>query len=287
MSRTTQSEIQESPVSSGKFLKWTTVKETIVVDGDEVDKIKGGTFQYFDKELGDAGEKVNLKLPFRFAVLNADYVTFKGYDEKKKRGVWSNEGAKPEHQITIKAKDENLLSFKIGDYSVDKSKDQASEKERVTKLKDAVKGTSAKYTKSVYIAVDVDGEYEIWNLQISGAALSGSPVDFNKMSAEEKKEGWLNFSNNNRSKFFSHFIEVKEFKLKKKGDSKFTIPIFEIGDEISKEDGEVLDGLDKELNKYFAYYHKPKAEKKEEEQDEPDDEQDPSKLYDEEGNELF
>ncbi len=278
MSRTTQSEIQESPVSSGKFLKWTTVKETILVDGEEVDKIKGGMFQYFDKELGDAGEKVNIPLPFRFAVLNADYVTFKGYDEKRKRGVWSNEGSKPEHQITIKAKDENLLSFKMGDYSVDKSKDQASEKERVTKLKDAVKGTTAKYTKSVYIAVDVEGEWEIWNLQISGAALSGSPVDFNKMSVEEKKEGWLNFSNNNRAKFFSNMIEVNEYKLKKKGDSKFTIPVFTIGSEISAEDGKVLDTLDKELNKYFDYYHKPKGEKKEEEQDEPDDVEIPTEV---------
>lgn len=259
MSRTTQKEILDSPVSEGKFLKWTTVKEVILHEGEEVEKIKGGAFQYFDKNLGEKGEKINIELPFKFAVLNADAITFKGYDEKNKRGVWSNEGYAPNHVITIKAKDENLLSFKISEYSVDKSKDQNSEKDRVTKLKDAIKGTSAKYTKSIYIAVPVGDEFEIWNLQLSGSALTGAPVDFNKMTPEEKKDGWFSFSNLNRGSLISNYVVVKDYKLKKKGTSKFTIPVFEIGDTIDSEDGKILDQLDRDLIKYLEYYHKPKS----------------------------
>ena len=243
MSRTTQKEILENPCK--KFLKWTTVKEVLTIDGDEVEKIKGGTWQYYDK---DTEEKVNIKLPLEFAILNNDLVAFKGYDEKNKRGVWSNEVKDKDHLVNLRTKDEKLLSFKLSEYKLNKDK---------------ITGFGGKYTKSVYIAVSVQGNFEIWNLQLSGAALTGA-VDMETPDPSEKEDGWFGFTKVNKSKLYSNFINVDGFKPKKKGSSKFTIPVYSVGEDISEEDSQKLNELDKELNAYFDYYFsKPEVVKEE------------------------
>lgn len=233
MSRTTQKEILENPCK--KFLKWVTVKETILVDGDEVEKIKGGTWQYWDK---DKEEKVNIKLPLTFSILNNDLVAFKGYDEKNKRGVWSNEVKDKNQVVTLKAKDEKLLTFKLSEYKINK---------------DTITGFGAKYTKSVYIAVEVNGEFEIWNLQLSGSSLTGA-VDMENPNADEREDGWFGFTKVNKTKLYTNFIDVEGFKLKKKGTSKFTIPVYSLGTEISTEISDKVNTLDVQLNEYLSYY---------------------------------
>ena len=154
MSRTSQSEIVESPCK--KFLQWGTVKETIIIDGDEVEKLKGGTFIYYDKENK---VKVPIKLPLKFAILNMDLVTFKGFDEGSKQGNWSNEVRDPGHVVNFRNKLGKIMSFRKSEYKLNK---------------DALAGHGAKYTQSVYIAVEVNGKFEIWNLQLLGAILSGA-----------------------------------------------------------------------------------------------------------------
>lgn len=244
MSRTSQSEIVESPCK--KFLQWGTVKETIIVDGDEVEKLKGGTFTYYDKENK---VKVPIKLPLKFAILNPDLVCYKGYDEGSKQGNWSNEVRDPNHVVNFRNKAQKLLSFKKSEYKLNK---------------DALAGYGAKYTQSVYIAVEVNKEFEIWNLQISGGSLSGAPADSFNISEEEKMDGWFSFTKHNKNKLFSNFVEVNTFKLKKKGATKFTIAVFELGKEIKEDDLDKLNILDQELNKYLDYYFvKPEAEEKE------------------------
>jgi len=241
MSRTTQSEIMENPCK--KFLKWCTLKEVLIVDGDEVEKIKGGTWQYYDK---DAEEKVNIKLPLTFALLNQDLVAFKGYDEKNKRGVWSNEVKDKDHVVNLRTKDEKLMSFKLSEYKVNK---------------DTITGYGGKYTKSVYIAVLVQGKFEIWNLQLSGSSLTGA-IDMDNPSPDEKEDGWFGFTKVNKSKLYSNFIDVAGFKPKKKGSSKFTIPVYSVGSEIEEGDVATLNELDGQLNEYLAYYFKrPETEK--------------------------
>ena len=245
MSRTTQSEILESPCK--KFLKWCTIKETISVDGDDVEKIKGGTWQYWDKEKE---EKVNIKLPLVFSILNNDLVAFKGYDEKNKRGVWSNEVKDKNHVVTLRAKDEKLLTFKLSEYKINK---------------DTISGFGAKYTKSVYIAVEVNGEFEIWNLQLSGSSLTGA-VDMENPNADEREDGWFGFTKVNKSKLYTNFLAVGGFKLKKKGSAKFTIPVYSVGTEISEKDSDKLNALDTQLNEYLSYYFdKPEVAKEEKE----------------------
>jgi len=250
MSRTTQNEILESPCK--KYLKWSTIKETIKIDGDEVEKIKGGTWQYYDKEKE---EKVNVKLPLVFSILNQDLVSFKGYDEKNKRGIWSNEVRDKDHVVNIRAKDEKLLTFKLSEYKLSKDK---------------IQGLGGKYTKSVYIAVDVEGTFEIWNLQLSGSSLTGA-IDMDNPDPSEREDGWFGFTKVNKSKLYSNFIEVSTFKMKKKGSSKFTIPVYSLGEEIDAATSDQLNELDKQLTEYLDYYFDKPEAVKEEKKEEADD----------------
>lgn len=222
-------EIMESPCK--KFLTWSSIT-------DDDDKIIDAGFNFWDKNKGDKGEKVYVKPPLKFALLNDDCVTFKGYNEKSKQGVWSNEASKPNHEIKIKSKQGTLLQFKLSEY-----KDN----------KDNVEGLGAKYTKSVYIAVYVDGAWEMWNLQLSGAALSGA-VDKDNTDESERFHGWFNFIKGFKSKIFSNMIVVKDFQLKKKGKTKFTIPLYELGEAISQEDDADLRKLTDELDAYHKFY---------------------------------
>lgn len=239
MSRTTELTIKENPCK--RYIQWSTLKKIIVVDGEEIEKLDGGAFSYYNKETK---EKLHVKLPFKFAVLDKDLVTFRGYNDTTKMGCWSGEyrtGLKsnPNQIVSIRNKEKELLSFKIGDYKINK---------------DAVKGVSAKFTQSVYIAVEVEGEWEIWNIGLSGGAFNGSPEDFNKPTEEEKKAGWMNFTKNNRAYLTSNFIEVNSYLVRKKGSNKFVIPEWELGKEINAEDTAKLNALDTELQEYLSYY---------------------------------
>ena len=234
MSRVEQKEIKSNPAT--KFLQWKTIKEVVSIDGDEVEKIKGGTFVYWDKENS---KNVEIKLPFEFAILNNDLVTIKGYDEKNKRGIYSNEVKDPNHVLNVRAKDEKLLSFKLSEYKVNK---------------DALAGFGAKYCRSCYIAVKNEaGEWEIMNLNLSGSMLTGA-VDQDNPEPDSKEDGWFNFTKVNKSKLYTNFIVASGFKPKKKGQSRFTIGVLEIGAEISEEDSQKLNELDTQLNEYLAFY---------------------------------
>lgn len=237
MSRTTSVEIKDNPAKL--FLQWGTVKEKKMIDGEEEEIFKGGTFSYYDKE---AKEKVPVKLPFRFAILNDELVRFSGYDEKRKRGVYSNEVRDKDHVVNIKTKEGTILSFKKGDYNKDNQT-----------LKNNVKDFGAKFTQSVYIAVENEkGEWEIQNIQLSGAPLTGG-IDPKNKKEDEKFDGWYNFLSNNKGKKYTHFVEVNKFKPKKKGTNKYSIPVYEFGEEIDAETSEKLNQLDRELNDYLEY----------------------------------
>jgi hypothetical protein len=234
MSRTNQNELLANPAS--KFLQWKTKKKTIVVDGEELEKLDGGGFFSYDKETK---ENVEMDLPLTFAVLNMDMITLKGYDEKNKQGVWSNEFSKPEHDVVLRNKQGKLLSFKKSEYKLNK---------------DAVSGFGAKWTNSIYIAIkNSEGGFSIGNIQCSGAALTGAN-DMESKDASEMEDGWMNFVKVNKSKLYSNFISVSDYKLKKKGTAKFTIPVFKLGKVIDEATAPKLDALDRELTEYLDFY---------------------------------
>jgi len=223
-------EVKESPCK--KFLQWKTIT-------DDNGVIKGGNFVYYDK----AKEKnVEVPIPFEFALLNDDCITFKGYDDKKKQGVWSNEvDGNKGGIVTLRNKSGELHKFDSKNWKMEKDK---------------VEGMGAKYTKSVYIAVkNVVNEWEIWNLQLSGASLTGA-VDLESPKEEEKTHGWFNFTKMNKTKLFSNMLCVDTFVIKKKGVNRFTVPMYSLGQVVTTEDNTILAKLTDELDEYLEYYLK-------------------------------
>lgn len=220
-----------------KYLKWKNKY-------DSNDLLVGGTFVNWNK---DTEQNEEIELPFKFAVLEPGMKTFKGFNEKQKTGVWSNEGKSPEHEIVLKNKTGVLMKFRVGDYK---------------KHKDEINGHGAKYVSSVYIGVPTENGIEIWNLQLGGAAANGGsdPTD---ADPSEKFDGWYSFIKRAKQDIYKKWIIVEDTKSKKKGKTKFTIPVFEFGGLINEEDGAQLDNLDTELKEYFKFYFEKKPETRE------------------------
>jgi len=226
--------IVESPVT--KWFTWKTISNS-----DDV--VTGGTLVSYNKETK---QNEPVELPFSFALINDSGVTFSGYNEKMKQGVWSNEGSDKNHEIVLKTKDEVLLKFKLGDYKENK---------------DAVEGFGAKYTKVVIGAVPTqDGGFELVGIKFSGAALTGG-VDKDNFDSSEKMHGYFNFTKAaGKSKIFSNYITLKDYAIKKKGKTKFGVPVFEVGQEVTEVEDKALRQLTDEYDNYLKYYHSKKEE---------------------------
>lgn len=211
-----------------KYIQWETVK-------NDDEKITGGQFKYWDK---DTETNIPVSLPFKFALLTDDLVTFAGYDEKRKQGVWSNEVKEKNHGVTIRSKEGVLLEFKLKDYKANKP---------------LIEATGAKYTKPIYMAVEGDNGYEIWCMKLKGSGLTGG-VDQDNFTQEERNHGFFNFAKYNKAKKFSNFIEVDTYAVKKKGSSKFSVPVFAVGDEINAEQADIFNNLCTQYEDYLKYY---------------------------------
>lgn len=221
-----------------KYFKWQT-------EEDQDGKIIGASFVYWDKEKGEKGENVKVKLPFKFSLLDDSCMTIKGYNEKSGQGVYSNEVNAPEHELVIKSNKETVLKFKRKDYKANK---------------DAIEGLGGKYHQSVYGAMlNEEGEYELINISLKGAALTGA-VDEDAFEEDDKNAGWMNFKKYFKTKLFSNFVEIKDYKLRKKGKTRFTTPLFTVGEEVSEEQGKIFDRMDLELKEWFKYYFNRKEE---------------------------
>lgn len=120
------------------------VKKFIEFKGDE------GVFQYWDKENK---KNVKLEAPIKFIVLD-ELNTIKGYSEKHKAGIFSNEVHNLKTQIL------NVRVFKanisvIGFY---------------LDIKDKIGAMGGKFCKSIYAALIVGDDLELVNFQLTGAA---------------------------------------------------------------------------------------------------------------------
>lgn len=226
----------DSPVS-----KWYQFKTQY----DKNDTPIGGTLVTYNKET-ETNESVNL--PFSVALINDNCVTFSGYSDTLKEGVWSNEGYDKNHEIVLKNKSQGeLMRFKLGEYQ---------------KVKEQVQGHNAKYCKVLYCAVknEKTREFELIGIKLSGSGLTGG-VDQDNFDVSEKMHGYFNFTKAaGKSKLLSNYITFKEATVKKKGKSKFFVPVFEIGQEISEEENAQLIKLNDELDAYHKFYYTQKEE---------------------------
>ena len=133
MSRTNKTDKPKNPAS--KFLEW---------------KSQAQAWEYYDK----ANEKSVHVTPsdLKFIVLD-QLNTVKGFDERAGSGIWSNEVRSVAREpLTVKNKNGTIVEGLWRD----------------------IKGRNgSRFTKSVYVMGKIgDGEYELMNLQLNGAALS-------------------------------------------------------------------------------------------------------------------
>lgn len=206
MSRSNNTELTNP---SKRFFEW---------NGDAVG------FKYFDKTLGEKGEKVPVPLPFRFLVLDT-LSCIKGFSDADQSGYWSNE----------------IRDIKTDELVVRTKKGIAAKGvyEKVISLPDT---TGSKYCQSVYIGYMLGDKMEICNIAIVGAALGA----------------WIEFRKKNKSKIYEGAVTVNEMLDGKKGNTNYKIPVFKMIDITPEKENQAKE-LDKELQTFLSLYLKKNA----------------------------
>lgn len=178
-----------------------------------------GQFFYFDKEKGEKGEKVFIKMPFNFLVLDT-LSTCKGFDDNLQMGYYSNE-VRNTKTDTITVRNKKGIVFS-GLYEAAKEK----------------LGTKGlKYYQSVYIAQKEADGLGLYNIQLGGSGLSAF-IEFCKENDVNKIA-----------------VSVKDVVEKKKGKTVYFEPIYtavKVSDKANEEAIEVDKGLQEYLTPYLA-----------------------------------
>lgn len=176
-----------------------------------------GQFFYFDKEKGEKGEKVFMKMPFNFLVLDT-LSTCKGFDDNLQMGYYSNEVRSTKTDIiTVRNKKGIVFS---GLYEAAKEK----------------LGTKGlKYYQSVYIGQKEADGLGLYNIQLGGSGLSAF-IEFCKENDVNKIA-----------------VSVKDVIEKKKGKTVYFEPVYTAVKVSDKANAEAVE-LDKELQEYLSAY---------------------------------
>lgn len=124
-----------------------------------------GTLQYYDKEKQ---ERITVPLPFTFLPLD-QLNTITGYSRPDKASYYSNE-------VRNSAKEEFVIKLKGAHVVTTLYKNEHG----VVQVPKA-----AKYTKSVYIAYQEDGEWVIGNIKLAGSAMTAW-IEFNQKYKPEQ-----------------------------------------------------------------------------------------------------
>lgn len=258
MSRLNPGENNFLPNPCSKFLNFKNIytKEIVKIKGKEkeIKVFDSCGFEWGEKDADDKWVSHEVRLPIKFAILDKDWVNFKGYCDADKTMYWSNEVKTATDVINIRNKDKTVYSFTLnelwGKTPGSKVKDEAKSKAVKAKLT----ALGVKQHSSIYIAlVNERGEFEMANLQLKGANLSGSK--------DVSPSGWWNvqkdFSKFN--KIYTHFLEINNFIVESGELGEYGILNYELGDVISAEDTEVINDLARQLETYHVEYSK-KAE---------------------------
>lgn len=183
-------------------------------------------FAYYDKEKGEKGENVQVSLPFKFQFLE-HFSTIKGWNDPTKTGIYSNE-------IMFTSKEElDVKTFKGLEIAKGLYKD----------IRSKVRDAGGKYHRSVYV---LDANGEIVNIQMKGAVVSAYSV-FIDGDAKSGIKGNKHLIENN-------WIIINKFQELKKGATKYTVPIFEIGNVFTKNEFELAGENYKTIANYFDKY---------------------------------
>ena len=154
-------------------------------------------FAYYDK---NKGENVLINLPFKFQFLE-HFHTVKGWNDASGSGIYSNE-------VKFISKEElKVKSFKGGDIA----------EGLYSEIRGKIRDAGGKYFRSVYV---INEEGEIINLQFKGAVVSA----------------YSDFMNEHENKVEGNWITINKAEDKKKGATKYSVPIFEVGKSFTKDE---------------------------------------------------
>ena len=196
-------------------------------------------FAYYDKEKG---ENVQVPLPFKFQFLE-HFSTIKGWNDATETGIYSNE-------IMFTSKEElDVKTFKGVEIAKGLYKD----------IRSKVRDAGGKYHRSVYVL----NEYgNIVNIQMKGAVVSAYSV-FMDGDSKTGIKGHKHLIENN-------WVVVNKFQELKKGATKYSVPIFEVGSVFTDSEFKLANEKYKEIENYFDNY-KGKADVNTVEVDDDDD----------------
>jgi len=176
-----------------------------------------GQFFYFDKDKGEKGEKVFMKMPFNFLVLDT-LSTCKGFDDSLQMGYYSNE-VRSTKTDTITVRNKKGIVFS-GLYEAAKEK----------------LGTKGlKYYQSVYIGQKEGDGLVLNNIQLGGSGLSA----------------FIEFCKDNNVNEIA--VSVKDTVEKKKGKTTYYEPVYTAVKVSEKANAEAIE-LDKTLQEYLTAY---------------------------------
>lgn len=174
-------------------------------------------FAYYDK---NKGENIAIKLPFKFQFLE-HFHTVKGWNDASESGIYSNE-------VKFISKEPlKVRSFKGGDIA----------EGLYSEIRGSIRDAGGKYFRSVYV---IDENGEIIKLQFKGAVVSA----------------YSDFMNNNENKVEGNWMVINKAEDKKKGATKYSVPIFEIGKAFTKDEMSLADDKYKDIVNYFDKYTK-------------------------------
>ena len=168
-------------------------------------------FSFYNKE---AAAKEEVKLPLKFLFLQ-HYHTVKGFNDTSNSGIYSNEVFYIGEQMSVK-------SFKGGLIAEGVYND----------IKPKIVNAGGKYHRSVYVMME-DGS--IANFSFKGAVV---------------KE-WSDFMKENKNLLDNQWVEIKEAKDKKKGSVNYSVPVFTVGQAISKDIAKKADAKADELKAFL------------------------------------
>lgn len=186
-------------------------------------------FEYYDKEKA---QKVQINAPLKFLFLE-HYHVIKGWHDPTQKGIISNEVYAISKE-PLKVKTFGGLELAEGLYS---------------NIKEKVKLSGGVYYRSIYIMLE---NGTIANFQLKGAVVGGVSKDFSIDKTDI--EGYSDFYNKNKILLDNQWIEINTFKDAKKGATKYSIPIFEIGSHISNLDNQNAENCAKILQDYVNVY---------------------------------
>lgn len=179
-----------------------------------------GELSYFDKSLGEKGERVKVDLPFRFLVLDVLAGASGGKQVAGSyEGYWSNAVRDTKRQKLIVRSKQGIVAR--GYY-------------------EDIKGREGiKFQQFVYIAFhDENKELQIGCLKLSGAAVSA----------------WFEYRNQHKDIYDGAISITERSEAKKNGSVTYYEPIFAGGVQVSEESEQAAIKLDEQLQEYLTAY---------------------------------